>query len=193
MWVLRADTTESFEELLKHVVYRNTFEPLGPAGQRIVSLQTSITCLGDNSSSNLALFSRRLSIDETIHPVHIELKGDASLFVTEHTLNEGIYPFQNLSIYAEILSKTQGTVDGKARHLQLTTTVLADITDCSVGTLPEFGPGEQLLVPDENLDINNLDKVPTQTGLIFSGTSLIEWSTGRRSRGSNLVLGDIAY
>jgi hypothetical protein len=44
-----------------------------------------------------------------------------------------------------------------------------DITDCSIGTFPEFANGEHLLVPDDTLDINNLDKLPTQTGLILSG------------------------
>jgi hypothetical protein len=90
------------------VVYRNEFEPLGPSGQRTVSLQTTIKCLGDNYTYTLPTFIRRLSIDENIHPIQIELKGDANLHVTEDALNRGIYLFRNVSIYADALQTNQG-------------------------------------------------------------------------------------
>lgn len=108
MWVLRTDSTESFEQLLKHLVYRNTYDPLGPSGQRTISIQSSVRCLGESYTYNLPVFTRRVSIDESPHPVDIELKGDKNFLVTEEALNQGIYLFQNVSIYAGALSKDQG-------------------------------------------------------------------------------------
>ena len=64
----------------------------------------------------------------------------------------------------------------------------ADITDCSISTSPELSVGEQLIAPDENLDINNLEKIPTQTGLLLSGTQLVERTVRSHGRGSNLPL-----
>jgi hypothetical protein len=40
--------------------------------------------------------------------VDIELKGDKNFLVTEEALNIGIYLFQNISIYADALSKGHG-------------------------------------------------------------------------------------
>ena len=113
MWILRADSTESFEQLLKHIVYRNTFEPVGPAGQRTVSIQTTVKCLGENVTNILPVFTRRLSIDESVQSANIEMKGDTNFLVSEETLNQGLYLFQNLSIYTDALEKNQGEHIGR--------------------------------------------------------------------------------
>ena len=107
--MIRTDSTESFEQLLKHLVYRNTFDPLGPSGQRTISIQSTVRCLGEIYSYNLPVFTRRLAIDESPHPVDIELKGDKNFLVTEEALSQGIYLFQNISIYADALSKNEGS------------------------------------------------------------------------------------
>jgi hypothetical protein len=44
-----------------------------------------------------------------------------------------------------------------------------DISDCSINTTPDLTDNEQLIVPDETLEINNLEKNPTRTGLVLSG------------------------
>ncbi len=150
---LRTDSSESFEQLLKHIVYRNTFEPIGPSGQRTVSIQTTIKCLGENYTYNLPLFSRRLSIDEIIHPTNIELKGDTNFLISEENISKGIYIFRNLSIYTDDIKKNQ-----------------VDISDCSINTTPDLSNDEQLILPDENLQMNNMEKNPTRTGLVLSGT-----------------------
>jgi hypothetical protein len=152
IWNLRKDSSESFEQLLKHIVYRNTFEPIGPSGQRTVSIQTTLKCLNENYTYNFPLFTRRLSIDEIIRPTNIELKGDTNFLVSEENINQGIYIFRNLSIYTDDMKKEQ-----------------VDISDCSINTTPDLTDNEQLIVPDETLEINNLEKNPTRTGLVLSG------------------------
>lgn len=107
-WTVRTDSTESYEDLLKHLVYRNTLEPLGPPGQRTVSIRTTVKCYGENFTYNLPVFTRRLSIDEPIRPVQIELKGDRMMKVTEAEMNQGIYLFDSVSIFTEDLNKNQG-------------------------------------------------------------------------------------
>jgi hypothetical protein len=134
------------------MVYRNTFDPIGPSGQRTVSIQTNLKCLGENYTYNLPLFTRRLSIDEMIRSANIELKGDTNFLISEERMNQGIYIFQNLSIYTDEMKKDQ-----------------VDISDCSINTTPDLSDDEQLIVPDENLQMNNLEKIPTRTGLVISG------------------------
>ncbi|CAF1435096.1 unnamed protein product, partial [Adineta ricciae] len=157
VWTLRAESSESMEQLLKHVVYRNTFEPIGPSGQRSVSIETAVKCLGENYTYNLPTFSRRLAIDEQIRPTNIELKGDTNLHPTEEALNQGIYLFQHVSIFTDALKKDQ-----------------VDISDCSINTTPDLSNGEHFIVPDENLEINNIRKDLTQTGLVLSGFGSID-------------------
>jgi hypothetical protein len=152
IWNLRTDSSESFEQLLKHMVYRNTLEPIGPSGQRTVSIQTSLKCLGENYTYNLPLFTRRLSIDEMVRSVNIELKGDTNFLTSEEQMNRGIYILRNVSIHTDEIKKDQ-----------------VDISDCSINTTPDLSDGEQLIVPDENLEMNNLEKIPTRTGLVLSG------------------------
>jgi hypothetical protein len=152
VWILRTDSSESIEYLLKHLVYRNTFEPIGPPGQRTVSIQTTFKCLGENYTYNLPLLTRRLSIDEVIRPANIELKGDTNFLINEQKLNQGIYLFENLSIYTDDIKNDE-----------------VDITDCSINTTPELSNNEQLVVPDDEININNLQKDLTQTGLVISG------------------------
>lgn len=137
---------------MKHIVYRNTFDPLGPSGQRTVSIQTQVKCLGENLTYNFPLFTRRLSIDEVIYPTNIELKGDTNFLVTEEKINQGIYLFQNLTIYTDAL---------KSEH--------AEISDCSINTTPELLNNEQLILPNDNIRMNNIEKSPTRTGLVLSG------------------------
>lgn len=156
-WIVRTDSSESYEDLLKHLIYRNILEPIGPSGPRTVSIQTTVKCYGENFTYNLPAFTRRLSIDEPIHPVQIELKGDRTMKVTEAELNRGISLFDSVSIYTDALNKNQ-----------------ADITDCSISTQPEFSRNERLFASDENFGINNLDKVPTQTGFMLSGSGSID-------------------
>ncbi|UJR21434.1 hypothetical protein I4U23_024520 [Adineta vaga] len=157
VWTLRSDSSESMEQLLKHIVYRNTLEPIGPSGQRTVSIETAIKCLGENYTYNLPTFSRRLSIDEKIRPTNIELKGDTNFHLKEETLDQGIYLFRNLSIFTDALKKDQ-----------------VDISDCSINTSPDFSSGEKFIIPDENLEINNIRKDLTQTGLVLSGFGSID-------------------
>ncbi|CAF4559384.1 unnamed protein product [Rotaria sp. Silwood2] len=157
IWNLRTDSSESYEDLLKHIVYRNTFEPIGPSGQRTISIQTTLKCLGENYTYNLPKFIRRLSIDEPIRPTNIALKGDTNFFVSEQIINQGIYLFKNLSIYTDGIKNDQ-----------------VDISDCSINTSPDLTNNELLIVPDDNFHINNLQKDLTQTGLILSGSGSID-------------------
>jgi len=152
VWTLRTDSSESFEYLLKHLVYRNTFEPIGPPGQRTVSIQTKFKCIGENFTYNLPLLTRRLSIDEIIRPANIELKGDTKLLVTEEKVDEGIYLFNDLLISTDDIKSDE-----------------VDITDCSINTKPELSNNEQLILSDDELNLNNLQKDLTQTGLVLSG------------------------
>ena len=110
-WTVRTDASESYEDLLKHLVYRNTLDPLGPSGQRTVSLQTTVKCYGDNFTYSLPTFTRRLSIDEPIRPVRVELKGDRSIKVTEDEIHRGVSLFDSVSIYTDDLDKAQGSFD----------------------------------------------------------------------------------
>ena len=152
IWKIQTDSSESFEQLLKHIVYHNTLEPIGPSGQRTVSIQTTLKCLGENFVYPLPLFTRRLSIDEAIRPTNIELKSESKIFTTDGTINRGIYLFRNLSIYTDNAKKDQ-----------------ADINDCSINTTPDLSDNEQFILPDEYLQMNNLEKIPTRTGLVLSG------------------------
>lgn len=92
-------------------------------------------------------------------------------------MNKGIYIFRNLSIYTDNIHKDQ-----------------VDISDCSINTTPDLSNDEQLIVPDENIQMNNLQKVLTRTGLVLSGMIiyLIEWFKNKKTKGSNLYLGNIA-
>src|SRR5689334_12702881 len=103
MWILRTDATESYEKLLKHLVYRNTFEPIGPYGQRTVSIHTQVKCLGEPNTYDLPIFTRSISIDEPKLPLKIELKSDTNYLVPEDVMNDGIYLFRNLSIYTNAI------------------------------------------------------------------------------------------
>ncbi|CAF3887254.1 unnamed protein product [Rotaria sordida] len=157
IWKIRSDSSELYEDLLKHIVYRNTFDPIGPSGQRTVSIQTTLKCLGENYTNNLPTFIRRLSIDEPIRPTNIELKGDTNFFVSEQIINQGINLFKNLSIYADAIKNDQ-----------------VDISDCSINTSPDLTNNEQIIIPDDNFHINNLQKDLTQTGLILAGLGSID-------------------
>jgi hypothetical protein len=108
MWVLRTDNSESYKKLLKHIVYRNTFEPIGPTGQRTVTIQTTVKCLGETNTYNLPIFTRSISITESNIPIKIELKGDTNYLVPEDVMDSGIYLFRNLSIYTNAIKKTEG-------------------------------------------------------------------------------------
>lgn len=152
IWTLRSDSSESFEQLLKHLVYRNTFEPLGPSGQRILTLETTLKCLGENYTYNFPVFTRRLAIDEILHPANIELKGDSTYFLKDDQIKQGIAIFQNLSVWTDSIQREQ-----------------VDLTDCSINTTPDLADSEQIVAPDEYLQSNNLAKVPTKTGLVLSG------------------------
>ncbi|CAF3271573.1 unnamed protein product [Rotaria socialis] len=157
VWNLRTDSSAAYEELLKHIVYRNTFQPIGPSGQRTVSIQTTLKCLGENYTYNLPQFTRRLSIDEIILSKNIELEGDTNFFVSEQIIDQGIYLFGNLSI------STDATIRADV-----------ELSDCSINTSPDLTNDEQLIVSDDTLDINNLQKDLTQTGLILTGVGSIE-------------------
>ena len=109
MWILRADNTESYKRLLKHVVYRNTFQPIGPNGQRTVTVQTQVKCLGETNTYDLPIFTRSISIAvEQNVPTRIELRSDTSFLVPEEVMDTGIYLFRNLSIFTNVLKNDQG-------------------------------------------------------------------------------------
>jgi hypothetical protein len=107
MWILRSDNTESYKKLLKHLVYRNKFEPIGPSGQRTVTVQTQVKCLGETNTYDLPIFTRSISISEQSVPTRIELKSDPSFFVPEEVMDTGIYLFRNLSIFTNALKQSQ--------------------------------------------------------------------------------------
>ena len=108
MWILRADSTESYEKILKHLVYRNTFQPIGPYGERTVNIQTQIKCLGEVNTYQLPIFTRTVSIAAPEIPVKIELRGETTFLVPEEIMDNGIYLFRNLSIFTNALKKTGG-------------------------------------------------------------------------------------
>lgn len=111
MWILRTDAADSYEQLLKHVVYRNKFQPLGPTGERTVTIDTQIKCAGESHAFKLPSFTRSISIDEPIRvPVKVEMKAENSYVVPENVMSRGIYLFRNLSIYTNILEKSQGKI-----------------------------------------------------------------------------------
>ncbi|CAF4307243.1 unnamed protein product, partial [Adineta steineri] len=119
MWILRTDARESYEKLLKHIVYRNTFQPLGPNGQRTVSINTRIKCLGEVNTYDLPALTRYISIVPPKIPVKIELKADTSYLVPELAMEQGIYLFRNLSVYTNAIKKSRG-----------------DISDCTLRATP---------------------------------------------------------
>jgi len=157
IWTIESDSSESFEQLLKHLVYRNTFEPLGPSGQRMLTLKTTLKCLGENFTTNLPTFTRRLAIDEILPPTNIELRGDSNYLFKQDQIDRGIDLFQTLSILTD---------NGKREQV--------DLTDCSINTTPDFDQNEQLIVPNEYFQVNNIEKVPTKTGLVLSGMATID-------------------
>ena len=108
MWILRADSTEAYEKLLKHLVYRNTFQPMGPYGERAVTIQTQIKCAGEVNTYQLPIFTRTVAITAPEIPVRIELRGETSFLVPEEMMDNGIYLFRNLSIFTNALKKTEG-------------------------------------------------------------------------------------
>lgn len=108
MWILRTDATDSYENLLKHLVYRNTFEPLGPYGERKITIRTRVKCLGEPTQHELPLFTRHISIDAPKMPVKVELKGDTNYLVPEDVINRSIYLFRSLSIYTNAIHKKKG-------------------------------------------------------------------------------------
>ena len=117
MWILRTDATESYEKLLKHLVYRNLFQPIGPYGQRKVTIQTQVKCLGETNTYDLPVFTRTISIAKANIPIQIELRGDTNYLVPEDVMNSGIYLFRNLSIYTNAMKKTQGMTNRTANCL----------------------------------------------------------------------------
>jgi hypothetical protein len=153
MWILRTDATESYEKLLKHLVYRNTFQPIGPFGERIITIQTQVKCLGEPNTYNLPIFTRSISIEEAKLPMKIELKGDTNYLVPEEVMNNGIYLFRTLSIFTNAIKKNQG-----------------DIMDCTLTAIPSLSNTEQLILPD-NI---NLDKEITKEGAMISGVDSID-------------------
>jgi hypothetical protein len=153
MWVLRTDNSESYKKLLKHIVYRNTFEPIGPTGQRTVTIQTTVKCLGETNTYNLPIFTRSISITESNIPIKIELKGDTNYLVPEDVMDSGIYLFRNLSIYTNAIKKTEG-----------------DIRGCMLTAKPYLSNTEQLILPD---DIQQ-DKEITKDGATIFGTDSID-------------------
>lgn len=108
MWILRADSSESYEKLLKHVVYRNTFQPIGPNGERTVSIQAQIKCIGEVNTYQLPIFTRTVSIAPSEAPVKLELRGETNYQVPEIVMEKGIYLFRELSIFTNVLKKTEG-------------------------------------------------------------------------------------
>ncbi|CAF4431561.1 unnamed protein product, partial [Didymodactylos carnosus] len=62
VWILRTDSAESLENLLKHVVYRNYPIPM-IAGERQIIVKTSLKCLGDNHTTELKPFVKHLRIE----------------------------------------------------------------------------------------------------------------------------------
>ena len=166
MWMLRTDATESYEQLLKHLVYRNTFPTIGPVGQRTVSIQTRVKCLGESNSYELPVFTRTISIDEPKIPTKIELKSDTRFLVPEKAMGQGIYLFRNLAIFSNAITKNQGNQAlSLTRSLHFPQWILADISDCTVSTSPKLSASEQLIVPDSR----NLEKILTETGAMISG------------------------
>ncbi|CAF1423677.1 unnamed protein product [Rotaria magnacalcarata] len=153
MWILRTDTTESYELLLKHVVYRNTFEPVGPQGERKVTIRTRVKCLGETNPNELPVFTRFISIDEPKIPIKVELKGDTYYTVPENVIHRGIYLFRTLSIFTNAIKKQQ-----------------ADISDCMLQAIPSLSNTEQLIIPDAP----NLEKQVTNEGATFSGLETID-------------------
>ena len=115
MWILRADSTEAYEKLLKHLVYRNTFQPMGPYGERAVTIQTQIKCAGEVNTYQLPTFTRTVAITAPEIPVRIELRGETSFLVPEEMMDNGIYLFRNLSIFTNALKKTEGKLLNRSR------------------------------------------------------------------------------
>jgi len=109
--MLRTDAKESYETLLKNLVYRNTFQPIGPYGHRTVSIVTRVKCLGEVHAYDLPIFTRDISIIEPKIPTKIELKADTSYLVPEKVMNGGIYLFRNLSIYTNTIKQIQGKMN----------------------------------------------------------------------------------
>ncbi|UJR27982.1 hypothetical protein I4U23_009240 [Adineta vaga] len=153
MWIIRTDNTEAYAKLLKHVVYRNTFQPLGPQGQRTVSINTRVKCSGEGHTNDLPTFTRQVSIIAPKIPTKIELKSDTSYVVPEKAMNQGIYLYRNLSIYTNAIKRNQG-----------------DISDCSLRAKPALSNSEQLIIPKDE----NLDHTITTEGAVITGIGSID-------------------
>ena len=105
---MRTNERESFENLLKHIIYRNTFKPIGPYGERNITIRTRLKCLGETNSHDLPIFTRTISIMKQTIPTKIEIKSDTNYLVPEDVINQGIYLFRILSIYTNKIRKTRG-------------------------------------------------------------------------------------
>lgn len=115
MWILRTDAADSYERILKHLVYRNTFQPMGPNGQRTVTIQTQVKCLGETNTYNLPTFTRTIAIEEQKIPVKIELKAETNYIAPEDAMDVGIYLFRDLSIYTNVIKKDQSKYEQKQK------------------------------------------------------------------------------
>ncbi|CAF0826469.1 unnamed protein product [Adineta ricciae] len=153
MWILRTDNTASYEKLLKHLVYRNTFQPLGPHGKRTVTVNTRVKCAGEVHTYDLPTFTRQVAIIEPKIPTKIEIRSDTSYNVPEQVMNQGIYLYRNLSIYTNAIKRNQG-----------------DISDCSLRATPTLSNSEQLIIPNDE----NLDHTITKEGAVITGVGSID-------------------
>lgn len=168
MWILRTDARDSYEKLLKHLVYRNTFQPLGPYGQRTVSISTRVKCYGEVNTFELPAFTRQLSIVAPRIPTKIELKCETNRLMTERTINQGIYLFRNMSIYTNAIKRNQGRTEPLASDciVALAVVTAGDISDCNLRAQPSLSKSEQLIIPHDN----NIDHMITREGAVLTGT-----------------------
>ena len=171
MWILRSDTVESYERLLKNFVYRNKFQPLGPVGQRTVSIQTQVKCLGEEQAFNMPVFTRSVSIEApVVLPNKVEMKAETSYLVPDNVMSRGIYLFRNLSIYTNAVRKSQGKSSLFLENLNdLSSLLVVDIRECTLNTNPALVSTEQLIVPETK----NLEIILTKNGARISGKLFI--------------------
>jgi hypothetical protein len=168
MWILRTDAKESYERLLKHLVYRNTFQPLGPYGQRTVSISTRVKCFGEVNTYELPTVTRQVSIVAPRIPTKIELRSETSYVVPEKVMNQGIYLFRNLSIFTNAIKRSHGKTHFFSLHGATITAILTagDISDCKLRATPALSNSEQLIIPRDD----NLDHTITREGAVMTGT-----------------------
>lgn len=153
MWMLRTDDKKSYENLLRHLIYRNTFEPLGPHGERTISIQTRVKCVGESISHEMPTFIRKISIESARLPMKVEMKADTNFLVPESVMNQGIYLFRNLSIYTNALKKSR-----------------MEISECIVETKPKLTNHEKLIVVEKN----NVEKIFNENGAMITGIDSID-------------------